>query len=106
MQDLDSRVVPSRTPPAAKYFAEFKVQSESDAQANFPNWQDFNHISGIYAECAHLFYRIVPDSLFETHPEYFALIDGKRKAGRHEVQRCLSHDLNLDTDNVILTAPR
>ena len=76
---------------AGKYLGEFAVRSKSEAKANYPHWHTFNRVEGIVAECHHVFFRIVPDSLFETHPEYFALIDGKRKKGRNDVQRCLSN---------------
>jgi len=42
-----------------------------------------------YHPFVHTFEQIVPRELFDTHPEYFPLIDGKR-AGGH-VQRCLTH---------------
>jgi hypothetical protein len=36
---------------------------------------------------AHTFYKLVsPDTYFEKHPEYFAMVDGKRKG--HEAQLC------------------
>ncbi len=38
----------------------------------------------------HTFYRLVsPDIYFADHPEYFSMIDGKRK--RHEAQLCLTN---------------
>ncbi len=37
----------------------------------------------------HTFDALVPQDLFKTHPEYFPLIDGKRKGGY--VQRCLTN---------------
>lgn len=42
-----------------------------------------------YAEFVHTFDSLIPQSLFDTHPEYFPLIDGKRTGGY--VQRCLSN---------------
>jgi hypothetical protein len=39
----------------------------------------------------HLIFELaVPDELFENHPEYFTLRDGKRKFG-HRLQRCVSN---------------
>ena len=60
-------------------------------KANYGKWAGFNRLGGPGGSFGHMLYGIVPDSLFETHPEYFALIDGKRTKGTHEVQRCLSN---------------
>ena len=43
----------------------------------------------VYHPFVHSFDLLVPPALFKEHPEYFPLIDGKRKDGY--VQRCLSH---------------
>ena len=58
---------------------------------NHALWSVFNRLWGIDGNMAHIFFGFVPDSLFDTHPEYFALIDGKRTKGRVNVQRCLSN---------------
>lgn len=42
-----------------------------------------------YFPFVHSFDALVPPALFESHPEYFPLIDGKRKGGY--VQRCLTN---------------
>ncbi|MHC1763503.1 MAG: DUF4838 domain-containing protein [Verrucomicrobiia bacterium] len=42
-----------------------------------------------YHPFVHSFDMLVPPELFKDHPEYFPMIDGKRKGGY--VQRCLSH---------------
>jgi len=42
-----------------------------------------------YADFCHSFDRLIPPDLYKTHPEYFPLIDGKRKSGY--VQRCLTN---------------
>ncbi|MBL8762016.1 MAG: DUF4838 domain-containing protein [Phycisphaerae bacterium] len=42
-----------------------------------------------YAEFVHTFDSLVPQNLFDTHPEYFPLIGGQRTGGY--VQRCLSN---------------
>jgi hypothetical protein len=54
----------------------------------------------VYFPFVHSFDLLVPPSLFETHPEYFPLIDGKRKGGY--VQRCLSNPdvLRISTERV------
>jgi len=38
----------------------------------------------------HTIDHLIPDRLFEEHPEYFPLIDGERKTGPHH-QRCLTN---------------
>ena len=43
----------------------------------------------VYHPFVHSFDALVPPELFTEHPEYFPLIDGKRKSGY--VQRCLSN---------------
>jgi len=54
----------------------------------------------VYFPFVHSFDLLVPPSLFETHPEYFPMIDGQRKGGY--VQRCLSHPdvLRIATERV------
>lgn len=42
-----------------------------------------------YAEFVHTFDSLIPPNLFEAHPEYFPLIDGRRTGGY--VQRCLTN---------------
>jgi len=42
-----------------------------------------------YADFCHSFDRLIPTDLYKAHPEYFPLIDGKRKDGY--VQRCLTN---------------
>jgi hypothetical protein len=55
----------------------------------------------VYFPFVHSFDLLVPPSLFETHPEYFPLINGERKEGY--VQRCLSHPevLRMATQRVL-----
>ena len=43
----------------------------------------------VYHPFVHSFDALVPQALYKEHPEYFPLIDGKRKSGY--VQRCLSN---------------
>jgi hypothetical protein len=45
--------------------------------------------SAVYYPWVHTFDELVPPALYRHHPEYFPLIDGKRKGGY--VQRCLSN---------------
>ncbi len=63
----------------------------SDELKHPDEWWRFNRLWGIEAGCYHMFFVIVPNSLFAEHPEYFALIDGKRTQGDVNVQRCLSN---------------
>ncbi|MEE3373401.1 MAG: DUF4838 domain-containing protein [Planctomycetota bacterium] len=58
---------------------------------NYGAWSAFNRVGGVDGSIGHVYDAIVPDALFQTHPEYFPLLDGKRTPGRLEVQRCLSH---------------
>ena len=60
-------------------------------KANRNRWWTFNRLWGIDGLMAHIYADIVPDSLFDSHPEYFALIKGKRTRGNVNVQRCLSN---------------
>jgi len=59
--------------------------------ANCPAWWRFNRLWGISGLMAHIYSGFVPNSLFDSHPEYFALIKGKRTRGDISVQRCLSN---------------
>ena len=60
-------------------------------KANWGNWARFNRLGGRSSSFGHVFFRIVPDSLFEAHPEYFPLIDGRRRNDLSELQRCYSN---------------
>ena len=61
------------------------------SKANRNAWWRFNRLWGISGFMAHVFDGFVPNSLFDSHPEYFALIKGKRTKGSISVQRCLSN---------------
>jgi hypothetical protein len=54
----------------------------------------------VYFPFVHSFDALVPRELYQEHPDYFPLIDGKRKDGY--VQRCLSHPdvLRIASDRV------
>ena len=58
-----------------------------------------------YGRFVHTFYDLVPaDKYYETHPEYYALIDGKRvKAAPSQGQLCLSNPdvLKIATETVL-----
>lgn len=55
----------------------------------------------IYFPFVHSLDMLVPPEIYEKHPEYFPLIEGKRKKGY--VQRCLTNPdvLRLSTENVL-----
>ena len=61
------------------------------SKANRDRWWVFNRLWGIDGMMAHVFANVVPDSVFDSHPEYFALLKGKRTRGNVNVQRCLSN---------------
>ena len=79
-----------------------------------PNWCARNHVNGLSSEVGpehggkmrhwqfgHSFDSLVPpDRYYDEHPEYFALIDGKRL--REETQLCCTHPgaVRLVTDNL------
>ncbi len=66
-------------------------------KANQNRWWTFNRLWGEDAvEVYHALVGIVPNSLYDKHPEYFPLVNGKRLRGdtnpdSSEVQRCLSN---------------
>jgi hypothetical protein len=79
-----------------QYYAGLQKYLPKQSVANSPRWWTFNRLWGISAETFHVFDAFVPNNLYDTHPEYFPLIDGKRLRGdlhadSSEVQRCLSN---------------
>ena len=77
---------------AAKYLPEEVVARNDD-------WSRFQRYGGAGGYAGHILYEMVPAGLFNTHPEYFPLIDGERRTqhparpehGLHNIQRCLSN---------------
>ena len=65
------------------------------SRANRDAWWRFNRLWGIEGLMAHIYADIVPDGLFTSHPEYFALIKGRRTRGSINVQRCLAEPAML-----------
>ena len=64
----------------------------SDAiKANRNDWWAFNKLWGMSFETGHVLSQIVPSSMFDEHPEYFAMLKGKRTKGDVNVQRCFSN---------------
>ncbi|WP_297983039.1 DUF4838 domain-containing protein [uncultured Chryseobacterium sp.] len=60
---------------------------EDSENLNYADWHKLNYFFEERRNFAHSFNQYLPDSLFKTHPEYFALVDGKRTP----VQPCLSN---------------
>ncbi len=73
-----------------QYYLSITKYLPDSVNRNRDAWWTFNRLWGISVQLDN-FNDIVPDSLFDEHPEYFALIDGKRTAGIVNVQRCLSN---------------
>ena len=79
-----------------QFYAGLTKYLPKESKANSPRWWTFNRLWGIGGGTAHVFVAIVPNNLYDTHPEYFPLVDGKRLRGdlhadSSEVQRCLSN---------------
>ena len=83
-------------PWRGQYYSGLTKYLPKESMDNAPRWWTFNRLWGIGGGTAHVFVAIVPNSLYDTHPEYFPLVDGKRLRGdlhpdNSEVQRCLSN---------------
>jgi hypothetical protein len=79
-----------------QYYSGLHKYLPEKSQTNSPRWWTFNRLWGIEGGTAHVFVAIVPNNLYDSHPEYFPLVDGKRLRGdvhpdNSEVQRCLSN---------------
>ena len=74
-----------------QYYSVITKYLPEESKANRYNWRIFNRFWGITGGMAHIFGSFAPVSLFDSHPEYFALIKGKRTTGNVNVQRCLSN---------------
>jgi hypothetical protein len=60
---------------------------EDSENKEYADWHKLNYFFENRVNFVHSFNQYLPDTLFKTHPEYFALVDGKRTP----VQPCLSH---------------
>jgi len=80
----------------------FEYREMNFKEAMERNWAARNRVNGAgcdldasvggkitYLPCVHSFEQLIPRDLYKTHPEYFPLVNGKRKDGY--VQRCLSN---------------
>jgi hypothetical protein len=87
---LDVTIKPDFAWRGQYYSLTTKYLSET-IKANRDAWWTYNRLWGMTVGTGHVLAVIVPNRMFAEHPEYFALIDGKRKAGNVNVQRCLSN---------------
>ena len=58
--------------------------------------KDYDRFDAVYGGGGHCLMSLVSDKLFDSHPEYFALVKGKRikqanAKGHHQSQPCTSH---------------
>lgn len=60
---------------------------EDSEDRHYADWHKLNYFFEDRINFVHSFNQYLPDTYFKTHPEYFALVDGKRTP----VQPCLSH---------------
>jgi hypothetical protein len=79
-----------------QYYAGLMNYLPKTSLDNLDRWWTFNRTWATDADTSHSFSKIVPNELYDTHPEYFPLVNGKRLRGdlhadSSEVQRCLSH---------------
>ena len=63
--------------------------------------RDYDRMDVTYSGGGHCLAKLIPDSLFESHPEYFALVKGKRirqinEKGKAASQPCTSHPDVMD----------
>ncbi len=73
----------------------FAVKSRVNGQSHKISEAMGGHIS--YAWFVHTFDHMVPQEKYEkSHPEYYALVDGKRQTQKHTGQLCLSQEGTLE----------
>ncbi|HTJ13945.1 MAG TPA: DUF4838 domain-containing protein [Dinghuibacter sp.] len=71
----------------AFFYRETYYPSAFDAE--FLEWHHLHQFTDLWGVWGHSFFKYVPPATyFKTHPEYFALVDGQRRA----TQLCLSND--------------
>ena len=74
-----------------QYYSIITKYLPETSKANRFAWRTFNRLWGISGLMAHVYGSFAPVNLFDSHPEYFALIEGERIRGNLSVQRCLSN---------------
>lgn len=66
-----------------------QVYYPASNDAEYLEWHGLHKFEDLWGIWGHSFFKLVsPQDYFKTHPEYFALVDGKRQA----TQLCLSND--------------
>lgn len=69
-----------------------EVYSTAEQDQEYMDWYKLHNLEELWGLWGHSYYKLVPTSLFKTHPEYFAFFDGKRRPN----QLCLSNDSVLE----------
>ncbi|MBW8362406.1 MAG: DUF4838 domain-containing protein [Kaistella sp.] len=65
-----------------------EVYSMAETDREYLNWHKLHNLEDLWGIWGHSFDRLVPESLFNTHPEYFAYYNGER----HSTQLCMSNE--------------
>lgn len=65
-----------------------EVYSTAENDPEYMEWYGLHHLDDLWGLWGHSFSKLVPSSLFSRHPEYFSLVDGKRRTD----QLCLSSE--------------
>ncbi|WP_185146686.1 DUF4838 domain-containing protein [Chryseobacterium sp.] len=65
-----------------------EVYSMAETDREYMDWHKLHNLEDLWGIWGHSFGRLVPESLFKTHPEYFAFYNGER----HSTQLCLSNE--------------
>lgn len=77
----------------------FLARSRFQVRGNIRNkkfLKDYDSYGAVYSGGGHTLAKLIPDTLFETHPEYFALVKGRRikqisEKGQAQSQPCTSN---------------
>ncbi len=68
-------------------FAYREVYSTAESDSEYMDWYGLQSLDDLWGLWGHSFNKLVPQSLFNNHPEYFSLVNGHRSTD----QFCLSH---------------
>ncbi len=68
-------------------FAYREVYSTAESDPEYMDWYGLQSLDDLWGLWGHSFNKLVPQSLFNSHPEYFSLVNGHRNTD----QLCLSH---------------
>lgn len=95
MRDVafSTMAVTSEIPETWDWVARNRMLFRADAGRVYDMHREEHEKRGAYVRGGgHVLHRMVPDELFEEHPEYFGLYDGeRRKQMGHRGQPCTSH---------------